>query len=197
MGDIQDFFHQQGLKFLGRSRVADRRLLQYDWSTSPYYLANRVEFETLTGRYGELLRSAYQPPLEILDAGPGIGWGLFSPGPLGEGDLVGEYSGVLQESSDAPPDTQVGGHYLSDYAWNYPDELPDGTEFEVNAFSEGNALRFANHSSNPNMAVDHTLVDGLFVTFFRVIRPVRPGDQLTVDYGEEYWSGGFRHRRDL
>jgi hypothetical protein len=104
---------------------------------------------------------------------------------------------VLQEASDAPPEEKVDGHYLSDYAWNYPDELPDGTEFEVNALREGNELRFANHSSRPNLAVDHTLVDGLFVTFFRVLRPVPRGEQLTVDYGEEYWTGGFRDLREL
>jgi SET domain-containing protein len=126
-----------------------------------------------------------------------VGWGLFAAEPLAEGALVGEYTGVIQENSDAPPEYLVDGHYLSDYSWNYPDELPDGTEFEVNALREGNELRFANHSSTPNMAVDHTLVDGLFVTFFRVVRPVARGEQLTVDYGHEYWEGGFRTREDL
>jgi hypothetical protein len=26
---------------------------------------------------------------------------------------------------------------------------------------------------------------------------VEAGTQLTVDYGDEYWTGGFRERRDL
>ena len=104
---------------------------------------------------------------------------------------------MLQEALDAPPEEKVDGHFLSDYSWNYPDELPDGTEFEICALQEGNELRFVNHSTQANLAVDHTLVDGLFVTFFRVVRPVVRGEQLTVDYGEEYWSGGFRERREL
>jgi hypothetical protein len=196
MASTQDLFSGRGLVYLKRSRVADSRVTSYDWQCSPYYDANREEFEALTLRYGADLRAGKVAAVEVRDAGS-LGWGLFATEALAEGDLVGEYSGVIQENSDAPPEEQVDGHYLSDYAWNYPDELPDGTEFEVNALREGNELRFANHSSKPNMAVDHTLIDGLFVTFFRVTRPVNAGEQLTVDYGHEYWEGGFRTREDL
>jgi SET domain-containing protein len=196
MASTSDFFASRGLVYLQRSRVADARVSGHDWSLSPYYAANRAEFEDLTARYGEALRNGRLARVDIRPAG-NVGWGLFAAEPLGEGDLVGEYTGVIQENSEAPPEELVDGHYLSDYAWNYPDELPDGTEFEVNALREGNELRFANHSADPNMAVDHTLVDGLFVTFFRVVRAVAAGEQLTVDYGHEYWEGGFRTREEL
>lgn len=194
---MASFFARRGLVYLPRARIADRRLTEYDWGTSPYYQANHPEFEALTARYGDRLRQGWKAPLAVREAGPGLGLGLFAEEDLKDGDLIGEYSGVVQESTDAPPDELVDGHYLSDYAWNYPDELPDGTEFEINALKEGNELRFANHSARPNMAVDHTLVDGLFVTFFRMTQNVPSGTQLTVDYGEEYWTGGFRERRDL
>jgi hypothetical protein len=197
MDAIADLFARRGLVYLSRCRIADPRVSGYDWAASPYYAANRPEFEALTARYGEALRQGFRPPLEVRDAGPGVGLGLFAGTDLAVGDLVGEYAGVIQAATDAPPDEKVDGHYLSDYAWNYPDELPDGTEFEVNALREGNELRFANHSDHPNLAVDHTLVDGLFVTFFRVTEPVPRGGQLTVHYGDEYWSGGFRELKDL
>lgn len=197
MESIQDFFIHRGLVYRDQCRIADPRVLAYDWSNSPYYDANRSEFEALTVRYGQALMDRYLCPLEIRVVGPEVGYGLFTRIDLATDDLVGEYTGVLQAACDAPPDQKVDGHYLSDYAWNYPDELPDGSEFEINALREGNELRFANHSSQPNLAVDHTLVGGLFVTFFRVVRPVSRGEQLTVDYGEEYWSGGFRDRREL
>ena len=174
MSSIHDFFASSGLVYLARSRIADARVTAYDWSGSPYYAANREEFEALTARYGNALREGRVAPVEVRDAG-NVGWGLYALAPMAEGDLVGEYTGVIQENSDAPPEQLLDGHYLSDYAWNYPDELPDGTEFEVNALREGNELRFANHSSTPNMAVDHTLVDALFVTFFRVVRAVASG----------------------
>lgn len=197
MSPVDQLFRDLNVVYLERSRVADPRLKAYDWSRSPYAEANRDEFSRLTARYGEGLRQGRRARLQVQEAGPGLGWGLFAAEPLAPDDLVGEYCGVLQPVSEAPPDHKVGGHYLSDYAWNYPDELPDGSEFEVNALYEGNELRFVNHSYQPNTAVDHTLVDGLFVTFFRVLKPVAAGEQLTVDYGEEYWSGGFRTRVDL
>ena len=197
MPSIREFFKQSGLVYLERCRIADSRVLDYSWESSPYYEANRAEFEALTGRYGEGLRQAWHPPVEIRHAGESVGWGLFACSDLQVGDLAGEYTGIIQVAEEAPPEEKIGGHYLSDYAWNYPDELPDGTEFEVNALREGNELRFVNHSERPNLAVDHTLVDGLFVTFFKVVRKVLKGEQLTVDYGEEYWSGGFRKRSDL
>ena len=197
METIRDFFQKRGLTYLNRCRIVDQRVTSYDWGLSPYYQANRNEFEALTHRYGDALREGHRPPLLILDAGPGVGWGLFADVDLASGDLVGEYAGIIQVAADAPPEEKFDGHYLSDYAWNYPDELPDGTEFEINALREGNELRFANHSAVPNLAVDHTLVDGLFVTFFRVLSPVKRGEQLTVDYGAEYWEGGFREKIDL
>lgn len=197
MAPLFELFQSKNLVYLSRCRIADPRVMEYDWGSSPYYAANRTDFEQLTARYGDQLREGWRPPLEIREAGEGVGLGLFTAGRLNEGDLVGEYTGVIQPSVDAPADELIDGHYWSDYAWNYPDELPDGSEFEINALKEGNELRFANHSSRPNMAVDHTLVDGLFVTFFRMIEAVEPGTQLTVDYGEEYWTGGFRSLRDL
>lgn len=197
MESIRSVFHARGLVYLSHSRIADPRVSEYDWGTSPYYHANREEFERLSERYGEALRRGIRPALVVKEAGPDLGWGLFAGTDLAVDDLVGEYAGVVQASGDAPPHELVDGHYLSDYAWNYPDELPDGTEFEVNALREGNELRFANHSHQANMAVDHTLVDGLFVTFFRMQIGVIAGTQLTVDYGEEYWTGGFRERKEL
>ena len=182
--------------YLTRTRVAAPEVATYDWSSSPYADANRQEFDHLTTRYGEALRNEHLAPL-LLRPADDIGWGVFADGFLAVDDLLGEYTGVIQPANDAPAHLQEKGHYLSDYSWNYPDELPDGREFEVNAFYEGNILRFVNHSPKPNCAVDHTLVDGLFVTFFRVIEAVVPGQQLLVDYGEAYWSGGYRSMVEL
>jgi hypothetical protein len=195
--DLPEFFQSRALVLLRRSRIAEPKVAEYHWQNSPYALANACEFEKLTARYSEQLRRAETAELCLKDLGSPVGWGVFSIRPLAVDDLIGEYTGVIQGLTEAPAHQLVDGHYLSDYAWNYPDELPDGTEFEVNAFSEGNVLRFVNHSASPNCAVDHTLVDGLFVTFFRVIQPIAAGDQLFVDYGEAYWSGGYRSVVDL
>ena len=186
------FFASSGLVYLTRTEVRSRKVLKYNWGNSPYYKNNKEEFLRLTKRYGSRIRGAEMAPLYMKHISDQIGWGVFALSPLSEGDFVGEYTGYITKALEAPPEKTEGGHYLSDFSWNYPDELPDGEEFEVSAMKGGNEMRFVNHSFDPNCVVDHTLVDGLFITFFRVIRPVARDEQLLVDYGEEYWSGGFR-----
>lgn len=190
--DRKRFFASQGLKYLSRTEIQCSRVWEYDWSSSPYYKNNEEEFIRLTAQYGPLIRQEVLAPLYMKFISPSIGWGVFAQAPLNAGDFVGEYTGYITEALEAPPDKTEGGHYLSDFSWNYPDELPDGEEFEITAMNAGNEMRFVNHSFEPNCVVDHTLVEGVFITFFRVIRPIAPDEQLLVDYGEEYWTGGFR-----
>ncbi len=189
---IPSFFAQEGLIYRSRSRVEAPELLSYDWTTSPYALANQKEWEVLTQKYGSQLESGQGAPVFLEWVSDTVGWGVFAERSLPEGALVGEYAGVLKRAQEVPPVKDAKGHYLSDYAWNYPDELPDGTEFEIDAYHEGNAMRFVNHSFSANCVVDHTLVEGLFVTFFRTLKPILAGEQLFVDYGEEYWADGYR-----
>jgi len=42
-----------------------------------------------------------------------------------------------------------------------------------------------NHSSEPN--VEYIQEEPRMITFV-AIRPVEPGDELTIDYGEEWWA---------
>ena len=189
---ILDFFSRIGLRYLDRSRVVSERFEAYSWANSPYAQANRVEFEELSRLYAEDLKKSKRAEVFLAFISDQVGWGVFAQKDLPAGTLVGEYTGIIREAQDCEPVRDDKGHFLSDYAWNYPDELPDGTEFEIDARDEGNELRFVNHSFEPNVGVDHTLVDGIFVTFFKALTNIPAGTQLLIDYGEEYWSGGFR-----
>lgn len=193
----KSFFISLGLTYLNRTVVKSKKVSNYDWGKSPYYEANENEFIRLTAQYGPLIHRGYMAPIYMKYVSDKIGWGVFALSPLQTGDFVGEYTGYIMESIDATPEQKEGGHYLSDFSWNYPDELPNGEELEVSAMKAGNETRFVNHSYDPNCVVDHTLVDGIFITFFRVIRPIAQDEQLLVDYGEEYWSGGFRQLENM
>jgi SET domain-containing protein len=190
--EIRAYFSRLGLRYLDRNRIESERFKTYSWANSPYAQANRTEFDELTRLYGVDLKNNKKASLFLNFISPQVGWGVFAQEDMPLGTLVGEYTGIIREAQDCEPVRNDQGHFLSDYAWNYPDELPDGTEFEIDARKEGNELRFVNHSFDPNVGVDHTLVDGIFVTFFKTLTNISAGTQLLIDYGEEYWSGGFR-----
>lgn len=189
---VQEQFAQTGLEYLKFPRLVYQDLLKTDWTKTPYYLENKAEFEDLTRRYGPAISQGWMAPVWLRMVNETVGLGLFAGKDFQENDFLGEYTGDLQLSVDADPEEKWNGHYLSDFSWNYPDELPDGRELEITALKAGNELRFVNHSFSANVAVDHTVVDGYFRTFFRICKPVRAGEQLLVDYGEAYWSDGFR-----
>ena len=67
-----------------------------------------------------------------------VGYGLFAEDVIEEGEMIGEYTGVVMENSTL---------YSSSFSLNYP--CAD-RGLIVNASEIGNIIRFVNHSSNPN-----------------------------------------------
>ena len=164
-------------------------LRHYDSASSEYYRDNIGEFAELSMRYGHLLRSGAMCPLGVRHFGDGLRYGLVSLLELQKDDFVGQYSGVIQVSDGG---LAYGERYSSDYAWDYPDFPADWPDIEVSAQNAGNALRYVNHSFEPNCRVEHTLLDGFWVLFFLADCQIPAGTQLLVNYGVEYWSNGMR-----
>ncbi len=54
----------------------------------------------------------------------------------------------------------------------------------IDGSSRRNLARWANHSCRPNAESD--VVGGKVI--LRAIRNIRPGDEITYDYGEEYFE---------
>ena len=164
-------------------------LRHYESASSAYYRDNIAEFAHLSMRYGHLLRTGAMSPLGVRHFGGGLRYGLVSLLELQKDDFVGQYSGVIQVSDGG---LACGEHYSSDYAWDYPDFPSDWPDIEVSAQSAGNALRYVNHSFEPNCRVEHTLLDGVWILFFIADCHIPAGTQLLVNYGVEYWSNGMR-----
>lgn len=192
LSDIPALLQTLGVKPLKASREIYPGAGTLEWEKSPYFQANREAFEKLNRRYGSHLEALDLAPVEVRYLGPEVGYGLFAAADLKRLAWVGEYAGIVDLAQDEEDLTQEDGHFHSDYAWNFPDELPNGGFLEINALKEGNALRFVNHSFSPNLSPDHTLFKGRWITFFRTRRPVKAGEQLTIDYGEEYWATEHR-----
>jgi SET domain-containing protein len=185
----------QGLDYISRSVYKDVPVFSRNQKESPYYLDNQEEFETLHADYHGKIEEAFMAPVSIQKVSEDVGYGLFAAADMKPGDFLSEYAGLVQPGEDLILDPEsidepVG--YDTDYTWDYPDAWYEDVLYEVNALKMGNELRYVNHSFDPNLVVEHTLVDNRWVIFFVVQQYIRSGSQFSVDYGEEYWSGGFR-----
>ena len=190
--DRRRFMKNQGIVYLERADLAGYPSFSKDLKTSPYYLENCEEFDHLTALYGPSILNTSLADVSIRLVGPEVGYGLFAESDLAAGAFVGEYTGVIQTGREAYPDESDGKGYETDYTWDYPDAWYEDVLFEINALKKGNELRYVNHSFEPNLVVEHTLLENRWVIFFITGQAVKAGTQFTVDYGEEYWSGGFR-----
>lgn len=186
------FIEKQGIRYMKKAEIISHSSFDKDLTQSPYYLENKEEFDHLTALYGPQIRSESMAPVSIRFIAKELGYGLFAEKDLDAGALIGEYCGIVQEGRDVSPDEGEGEGYETDYTWDYPDAWYEDILFEINALENGNELRYVNHSFEPNLVVEHTLLDNRWVIFFIAEHYIKKGTQLTVDYGEEYWSGGFR-----
>lgn len=106
---------------------------------------------------------------------PGIGSGLFAARTFQKGEFVIEYTGkrIPTSLADALP-----SRYLFEV----------DNEWTIDASEERNIARFVNHSCEPNCEAE---IEGGRILFF-ALRQIREGEELTIDYGEEYFDEFIR-----
>ncbi|MDC7219687.1 MAG: SET domain-containing protein-lysine N-methyltransferase [Spirochaetales bacterium] len=189
--EMKELFRSLSLIYLSRSRqsmdLSDKR----HYRQSSYYKENSPEFDKLSGQYGQDIKESRLAPSSVGFIDKSMGRGLFSEEDRSAGDFIGEYCGVIGRALKCRPVKDHLGGFATDYAWTYP-EKRGFRALEVNGRLEGNETRFVNHSFTPNCRMEHTLVDNRWVLFLVAQKEIARGEQFTVDYGEEYWTGGHR-----
>jgi SET domain-containing protein len=106
---------------------------------------------------------------------PSVGKGLFAVTRLSEGDFIAEYSGKRIPTTEA--DTSKSRYLFEiDKDWT------------VDAEHEDNFARYINHSCDPNCEAD---IRNRRVLIF-ALRDIENGEELTLDYGEEYFDEFIR-----
>lgn len=119
--------------------------------------------------------SDWQDRFEIRDCGPEIGEGLFARVPIRQGEFILEYTGERIPTATA-------------------DESPSRYLFEVNnkwtidGETLTNTARYINHCCVPN--VEATIERGRINIY--ALRDIAPGEELTIDYGDEYMDEFIR-----
>jgi uncharacterized protein len=102
------------------------------------------------------------------------GLGLFATAPIAEDGFIVEYSGRRISHAEAKWREARGARYM--YEIN--------SRWTVDGSSRSNIGRYANHSCRPNAESD--VVRGKVI--LRAIRAIAPGEEITYDYGEEYFE---------
>ena len=112
---------------------------------------------------------------EVQNGRPGTGQGLFALQPIKKGEFLLEYMGNRLT-------TAIADESDSKFLFEIDDD------WTVDGDTKDNLARFINHSCQPNTESD--IVKGKIV--IEAIRAIAPGEELTIDYGEEYFDEFIR-----
>jgi SET domain-containing protein len=186
---IKKLFKELGVNYLTSYYYTYTDLKDFDLKSTPYYRDNADEFEYLSKEYKDEIESSYVAPVYI-NKTEDRGFGLFSLKDINEGEFVGIYFGVVREQEEDTTYDETG--FGTDYAWDYPDEPIGHPTLEIDAKPMGSEMRFANHSFNANLNVEHTVVNNQWYIFFIANRDIKKDEELTISYGEEYWDTEYR-----
>ena len=100
------------------------------------------------------------------------GLGLFATRPIRKGLRIAEYKGRKLATKEANRLEARGNLYL--YELN--------SRWTIDGTPRSNVARYFNHSCNPNAEI----YDVKHRVFIRTLRPIKPGEEITYDYGVDY-----------
>lgn len=117
-----------------------------------------------------------------------LGYGVFAEEILEENSYVGEYTGLVRRLFRFNSDPNA-------YCYHYPTHFFSFKSYVIDAMHEGNIMRFVNHSDIPNLQPVCMSDRGLKHIGFMTKRRILSAEQLTIDYGEDYWQ--LRRKKQL
>jgi SET domain-containing protein len=102
------------------------------------------------------------------------GLGLFATANIAKGAFIIAYQGRRISHAQAERLEARGAKYVFEI----------DSRWSIDGSSRRNTMRYANHSCRPNAESD--LVEGKVI--LRAIKTIKPGDEITYDYGKEYFE---------
>lgn len=110
----------------------------------------------------------------------GVGKGLFAKTPIKKGTFILEYIGI-------PLRAEIADDHPGRYLFEVNDKITlDGDTPE-------NTAKYINHSCDPNVEAEiDEAADGSEHINIYAVRAIKPGEELLIDYGEEYFDEFIR-----
>lgn len=109
---------------------------------------------------------------KVIRAGKGLGFGLRTLIPFKKGDFVIEYIGTKRLNKE-----------IEDHTGKYLFEI--NSKYTIDGSPRWNIARYINHSCRPNCEVEIGRDQKIKIM---AIKNIQAGDELTYDYGEEYFD---------
>ena len=103
------------------------------------------------------------------------GLGLFTLQPISKGTMVIEYTGVMITEKQVE---KSRSRYLFDV----------GGDGALDGSPRSNRARYINHSCRPNCEAEVRKKR----VYIRALRNIRPGEELSYDYGKDYFENFIR-----
>jgi hypothetical protein len=111
------------------------------------------------------------------------GLGLFAVTDIAKGLIITEYRGRRISNELAESREKRGARYMFEL----------NSKWTIDGSPRWNLARYANHACRPNAEAD--IVRGKIL--LRAIKKIRPDDEITYDYGKEYFDLYLRPARCL
>lgn len=118
---------------------------------------------------------SWQRLFKIARSAPGAGLGLFARVPIEAGDFVIEYTG-----------TRIPTSVADEMTTRYLFEINE--EWTLDGSGRDNVARYINHSCEPNC---ESSLENERINIY-ALRDIDAGEELTFDYGDEYFDTFIR-----
>jgi SET domain-containing protein len=180
----KNLFKSVGCEYSNVMEVGSSDFNKLKPKETEYYKDNKSTIDELSKKYRHQVMSHHLAPMYLKWISPEVGHGIFAAHNTKKDDFVGVYTGTLRPVKPSTP-TDVDD---LDYAWYYTIDGVDGKKLIVDGKYKGNELRFINHAKKPNTRLVSVLANGKFYICYIATKDIPKGSQLTVDYGDGYWT---------
>jgi SET domain-containing protein len=120
------------------------------------------------------------------------GYGLIAHNNIAADAIIGEYTGELKRVDEHLLDPETEYYCYIDIGLHETDPATQAHAW-IDATDKGSIFRFMNHSCGPNTKIIQGRI-GIHtrIVYLHNIRAIKKGEQLTIHYGDDWWTQGER-----